>query len=115
MGAPSAKAINIGIGLIAAIVIWNLASNRVEPSPTPTASPGVSQDVDPLPYVPWDDYASTVRTRIDEMAVSADCSGLQVEFDSADDADAATRNRTGHGNADLMSYIDAQMRRAGCY
>lgn len=65
--------------------------------------------------VPWEDYSPTVRTRIDALASAKDCAGLQAEFDIADANNAATRERTGHNNADLMSYIDKKMRKAGCY
>lgn len=60
-------------------------------------------------------YSVTVQERIDTMADHRDCAGLQDEFDIADANDAATRNRTGSGTADLMGYIDDAMRRVGCY
>ena len=65
--------------------------------------------------VPWGDYDASVRTRIDAMAVAKDCSGLQAEFDQADNNNAATMTRTGHNNAALMGYLDDKMRAAGCY
>jgi hypothetical protein len=65
--------------------------------------------------VPWSDYATEVHQRIDAMAASHDCTGLQDEFDSAERNGDATRARTGHNNADLMAYIDYQQRGAGCY
>lgn len=69
---------------------------------------GTSSDVD------WENYASSVRTRIDSMAASKDCAGLQAEFDTADANDDAQRERVGTGNADLMSYIDSKLSAAGC-
>lgn len=68
-----------------------------------------------LPAVPWGDYAADVHTRIDALAAAQNCPALQKEFDLADENSGATRRRTGHNNADLMGYIDAQMRAAGCY
>ena len=68
-----------------------------------------------LPSVPWKDYAPTVKTRIDEAASRRDCAALQKEFDTAFTNDAATRSRTGHGNSDLMEYIDRMLRDSGCY
>jgi hypothetical protein len=56
----------------------------------------------------------TVKTRIEELIQSGDCSGLQAEFDIADQNDAAQRNRVGVGNADLMNYINTSMQKLGC-
>lgn len=53
--------------------------------------------------------------RIDALASSKDCDGLQAEFNTADANGAATMSRTGHNNALLMGYIDSKMRAAGCY
>lgn len=64
--------------------------------------------------VPWEDYPS-VQSRIDGLAAAKDCAGLQAEFDTADANNAATEQRTGHNNADLMGYIDEALRSAGCY
>ena len=65
--------------------------------------------------VDWENYAPEVRDRIDAMATSSDCAGLQAEFDTAEVNDDAQRARTGDGNADLMAYIDMKMQDAGCY
>ena len=70
---------------------------------------------EPAAGVPWSDYAPELRPRIDGLARSRDCSGLQAEFDVADANNDSTRARTGHSNAELMKYIDGQMRSAGCY
>ena len=67
------------------------------------------------PSVNWSDYAPQVRNRIDQEAAAADCRGLQQEFDDAESNNDATAARTDHNNADLMTYIDHQMRAAGCY
>jgi hypothetical protein len=67
------------------------------------------------PSVDWENYSPDVKTRIDQMAKARDCAGLQAEFNVADQNDDAQRARTGDGNADLMSYIDAKLREAGCY
>jgi hypothetical protein len=65
--------------------------------------------------VKWSDYSPTVKTRIEELIQSSDCSGLQAEFDIADQNDAAQRNRVGVGNADLMNYINTSMQKLGCF
>jgi len=65
--------------------------------------------------VDWSNYDSSVKARIDALEASADCTGLQDEFDTADANNAVQRERTGTGNNELMSYIDGLMRDAGCY
>jgi hypothetical protein len=65
--------------------------------------------------VNWSNYAPAVKTQIEELVNTNDCAGLQAEFDIADQNDTAQRNRVGVGNADLMAYIDGEMRRLGCY
>lgn len=64
--------------------------------------------------VPWNDYSPNVRTTIDALATTKDCTGLQGQFDSADSNGSATMTRTGHNNAALMGYINDQMKSAGC-
>lgn len=67
-----------------------------------------SSDVD------WENYAASLKLRIDRLADGHRCRLLQAEFDFADRASDAQRNRVGDGNADLMGYIDQKMRDAGC-
>ncbi|BDZ60861.1 hypothetical protein Lsed01_00179 [Demequina sediminis] len=69
----------------------------------------------PSADVPWEDYDTSVRERIDAMGADADCAGLQAEFDTADANNGITMDRTGHNNADLMGYIDEWMQLASCY
>jgi hypothetical protein len=83
-----------------------------EPHTTTTPSSGAGADA---PSVPWSDYATDVRPRIDAATTAKDCAALQKEFDVADANNEATRTRTGHSNADLMAYIDAALRAGGCY
>jgi hypothetical protein len=42
------------------------------------------------------------------MAVASDCVGLQAEFYTAEANSELERERTGDGNADLMSYTSKQ-------
>jgi hypothetical protein len=65
--------------------------------------------------VDWENYSPSVKARIDSLAAAGDCSGLQREFDIADENDDAQRARVGSGNADLMDYVDAKLSEAGCY
>jgi hypothetical protein len=65
--------------------------------------------------VPWADYFADVKQRIDQATRQGKCKALQHEFDIADANSDATMERTGHSNANLMSYIDEALREAGCY
>lgn len=65
--------------------------------------------------VKWGDYDSALQGRIDDLATAKDCAGLQTEFDNADANSTATKQRTGHTNAALMSYIDGKLKDAGCH
>lgn len=65
--------------------------------------------------VNWENYDPSVRERIDSMAEAGDCEGLQQEFNTAETNSDMQRARVGEGNADLMGYIDEQLRAAGCY
>jgi hypothetical protein len=77
----------------------------------PPAAPPAQQGGD----VEWGDYVSSLKGRLDALAQTKDCAGLQTEFNTADANNAATMNRVGHNNAKLMAYIDAQMKASGCY
>lgn len=88
--------------LLFTVVLGGLASC----ASSPTESPSTNL---------WDKYSPVVKERIDGMAVVEDCVGLQAEFDQAAANDSVTRDRTGSGTADLMAYIDKQLRAAGCY
>lgn len=68
-----------------------------------------------LPAVDWQNYDPSVKQRIDDAAARKVCDELQHEFDVADANNAIQRNRTGDGNTDLMEYVDAKMKSAGCY
>ena len=65
--------------------------------------------------VPWEDYAPTLKSDLDQLATDINCAELQSQFDVADLNNQATMDRTGHNNADLMGYIDSLMQNAGCY
>lgn len=69
----------------------------------------------PAAAVPWSDYAPSLQGSIDALTAAKNCPELQAQFDNADANNKATLSRTGHNNADLMGYIDAAMKKAGCY
>lgn len=95
------------IGIVAVVTALGLSLDDSDDT-TPSA-PAQSSSVD------WENYSPSVKARIDSLAAAGDCSGLQREFDIADENDDAQRARVGSGNADLMSYIDDKMRATGCY
>jgi hypothetical protein len=99
----------IVVSFVSLIVIGMLGD-----SGTSETSSSTSSAVTDNSGVNWSDYAPTVKTRIEELIQSGDCSGLQAEFDVADQNDAAQRNRVGVGNADLMNYINTSMQKLGC-
>ncbi len=63
----------------------------------------------------WDQYAPDVKTRIRLLIFNKDCEGLQNEFNTADKNNQMQLKRTGRTNADLMDFVDEQMRAIGCY
>lgn len=98
--------------LVAIAAVLLLAGCAGSPNADTTAEP------DPAPAtttVEWEDYAPELQGQIDALAVAADCTGLQSAFDTADANSDATRDRTGHGSAKLMAYIDEALKTAGCY
>ena len=65
--------------------------------------------------VAWADYAPGLQAKIDSMAAAKDCVGLQAEFNQIGATNLAMRNRTGHGNFDVLKYIDDKERAANCF
>ncbi len=102
--------IAIGVSFVSLIVIGLLGDSGTSETSSNTAAVVTDNS-----GVNWSDYAPTVKTRIEELIQSSDCSGLQAEFDIADQNDAAQRNRVGVGNADLMNYLNSSMKKLGCY
>jgi hypothetical protein len=87
-----------------------------EAAPTKAAAPTQAAGPEEIDVdVPWDNYAPSVRTRIDEAYAGQDCAALQQEFDTAADNNDAQRIRTGEGNDDLLEYLDVALEQAGCY
>ncbi len=64
--------------------------------------------------VPWQDYASDTKARIDAMVGLRDCSDLKRVLNAAVKTNDATAARTGHDNSELIAYINAAMQSAGC-
>jgi len=64
--------------------------------------------------VDWSKYGDGLQERIDSFAVAGDCVALQQAFDTSAEDDDLTRERTGSGNADLMTYIDDKLQSEGC-
>jgi hypothetical protein len=92
------------VGSVAVLLLAGCATTPFEP-------PLVSD----RQTVEWEDYSPGVQDRIDVLEAEQDCAALQDEFDTADANSAATLERTGHSNANLMGYIDEALELAGCY
>lgn len=90
-------------------------SGGVTAGSEPEASPANSCTAGALGVGCWDDYAPSVKQRIDAAIAGKKCAQLQSEFDQAEANNEATMARLGHTNADLMGYIDQGMQQAGCY
>lgn len=104
----------IVLSVIVLSIVGNLTggTNSDESKVSPVTTP--SETADPRTEVQWEDYAPSVKTRIDDMMVAKDCAGLQEQFDVTDSNNAATMNRTGHNNSKLMMYEMEAMEIAGC-
>jgi len=63
----------------------------------------------------WKNYDTEVKARILKMIGNKNCSALQNEFNIAENNSKSQLRRTGTGNAELMSFIDDNMRSIGCY
>lgn len=87
-----------------------------EPFPT-AASPTASgaQTVDQArAAVNWTRFAAGTQEKVDVAAAAANCPELQALRATAVANDAAVQQNTGTGTADLVAYIDAQLRATGC-
>ena len=69
---------------------------------------------EPDAVVQWQDYTSDLQSSIDQQADDKDCAALLAQIDAAENNNDATIDRTGHDNAQLISYINAAIASAGC-
>jgi hypothetical protein len=109
------KRFKIGVIAFAATFVSLIVIGMLGDSGTSETSSTMNTVVSDNSGVKWSDYSPAVKTRIEELIQSGDCSSLQTEFDIADQNDAAQRNRVGVGNADLMNYINTSMQKLGCF
>jgi hypothetical protein len=65
--------------------------------------------------VPWRDYEAGLQARIDAMAAANDCQGLTIEFNQIGGTNLAVRTKFGHGNEEVLQYIDTKERGINCY
>lgn len=65
--------------------------------------------------VSWPDYAPGMQAKIDTLAASRDCVGLQLVFNQIGGTNLAERNRYGHGNEEILKYIDAKEKAISCF
>jgi hypothetical protein len=69
---------------------------------------------DTAQQVPWATYNAQLQQRIDAVAVTGRCAGLQVLLTTAKNTSRAHEKATGFPNDALVSYIQAAQARAGC-
>ena len=72
-------------------------------------SPATSKDV------PWTDYEPGLQAKIDGWAAAKDCQNLTLEFNQIGGTNLAVRTKFGHGNEEILDYIDAEQHAAGCF
>jgi hypothetical protein len=110
-----AKRFKLILILIAFAIVTSIIAGMMGGSGTSTTSADSVPVVEDNTGVDWEVYAPAVKTRIEELIQAGDCSNLQAEFDIADQNNAAQQARVGETNADLMNYIDSEMRKLSCY
>lgn len=65
--------------------------------------------------VSWNDYAPGLQAKIDTLATARDCVGLQLIFNQIGATNLVERNHFGHGNEEILKYIDAKENALNCY
>jgi hypothetical protein len=88
-------------GVCAALILAACSSSDAKP-PAPLV-------------VRWADYTPGLQAKIDAMSIAKDCDGMQSEFNQIGATNLAVRNRFGHGNVEVLSYIDGKEREASCF
>jgi predicted lipoprotein len=64
--------------------------------------------------VAWRDYTPGLQNKIDAMARAKDCQGLLIEFNEIGGTNLAVRTKFGHGNEEILQYIDDLERQTNC-
>jgi len=65
--------------------------------------------------IPWRDYPPSLQKKIDAMAAAKDCKGLLLEFNEIGGTNLAVRTKFGHGNTELLQYINTREERDHCF
>jgi len=65
--------------------------------------------------VPWRDYEAGLQAKIDGWVTAKDCQDLTLEFNQIGGTNLAVRTKFGHGNEEILDYIDAKQHAAGCF
>jgi len=78
-------------------------------------NPEPEPPVDARTEVPWEDYPGSLQQIIDEEQAEGDCVTLQEMFDIQFTSSDSVLERTGHGNTEVLSYIDEALELADCY
>ena len=65
--------------------------------------------------VAWKDYEPGLQAKIDGWAAAKDCNDLTLVFNEIGGTNLAVRTKLGHGNEEILDYIDAKQQAAGCF
>jgi hypothetical protein len=65
--------------------------------------------------VQWRDYETGLQAKIDAMALAKDCDDMQLEFNEIGGTNLAVRTKFGHGNEEILNYIDGKERQDDCF
>jgi hypothetical protein len=114
---PSGSASTSGTGLPTELP---LPSGSGLPSGDPFATSATAVPTGPLSVeqaraaVNWTRFSAGTQEKVDLAAASANCTELEALRATALANDLAVQQSTGTGTADLVAYIDAQLRATGC-
>ena len=64
--------------------------------------------------VRWATYDPAVRANIAVAVARRDCAALQALLETAKQTSSAHQRNTGYANDDLVAFIEAAQRKAGC-
>jgi hypothetical protein len=124
--APTIGAMCLGLALSAC----SISGIGASPSPSETisaakasiAAQSASQSSSALPStsvgtrteVIWADYSLGLKSDIENATVSKDCRGIQTFFGLTTATEDSMKAAKGHGNANLVSYLNESLKLAGC-
>jgi hypothetical protein len=111
---PMPRLFVIMAAVIGGVLLYSSLGNGLPGAPMTPRVTSSSAPTAPASGVPWQDYDSSTKSRIDNMVKLQDCADLKRMVDAAQAGNEATIAQTGHDNSALIAYIDAAMQEAGC-